>query len=823
MQRLIALAIEHHRAGRLADAEALYRQVLTSDPQNAEAMRLLGYLAHQAGNTEMAISLLTAAVTLRPDAADGHFYLGNVWRTVGRLDDALACYRRVLVIAPRHAQAHNNLATLLRARGETAEAADHYRAALAARPDFAPAENNLGALALDQGEAAEAEAHFRRALALDPDLYDARRNLPRAVAARGDLAERLTEPVDESDPAARHRRGTLLSIAGRLDQAEAAFAVAASQAPNDVGYLFDWAAEMRHLGRNREALEALGRALALKPDFALAELYRANALRDLGDPAGAMAAVKRAIALAPTLALAHYNLGAMLQETEDMQAAEACYRRVLALDPGLAAAQRNLGTVLIRSDRLGEAADTLAAAVASDPGLADAHADLGNIHRAWGQAEEADAHYRRAVAADPDNLAAHSSLIFNLFSRPDVAPEVILTEHQRWADRFAPSPGTVEHGNDPDPGRRLRVGYVSRDFRSHSVGFLIEPVLAAHDRATVEVVCYADESVADATTARLRGLAERWRVTTGLTDEAVAAMVGEDAIDILVDLGGHTQGARPRLFAHKPAPIQVTYLGYPGTTGLPTMDYRLTDSVADPPGFEPHCCEELVRLDPCFLCYRPMESAPAVSPPPVTEQGSVTFGTMNDLGKLTPEAIAVWSRILTAVVGSRLLVKARSAGDSTAERLLREAFAGHGIAAERIVIRAFIPDRAEHLATYGTVDIALDTFPYNGTATTCEALWMGVPVVTLAGDRHAGRVGASLLSTVGLADLVAEDAEAYVAIVTALAADHDRLAGLRAGMRGRMAASPLLDVPAFTRRLEAAYRDLWRRWCESRAALVAGP
>jgi protein O-GlcNAc transferase len=345
------------------------------------------------------------------------------------------------------------------------------------------------------------------------------------------------------------------------------------------------------------------------------------------------------------------------------------------------------------------------------------------------------------------------------------------------------------------------------------------PLLQPHDRARIEIVCYAEIAHPDRRTDAFKALADQWHATVGLTDAALASQIRDDAIDLLVDLSGHTANHRLAVFARRPAPIQLSWLGYPCTTGLAAIDYRLTDALADPaPAADALHAERLVRLPHGFQVYVPPRPAPEVGPPPAARAGALTFGSFNNLAKLNDDVIALWARILAAVPGSRLLLKFHQLADAATGARYRARFAAAGIAAERVLLEPGIGDWTRHMARYGAVDIGLDPFPYNGTTTTCEALWMGVPVVTLRGDRHAGLVGASLLTRLGLTELIAADRDDYVAKATALAGDAARLASLRAGLRARFAASPLGDPARFARAVEAAYREVWTAWCRAQAA-----
>jgi protein O-GlcNAc transferase len=375
---------------------------------------------------------------------------------------------------------------------------------------------------------------------------------------------------------------------------------------------------------------------------------------------------------------------------------------------------------------------------------------------------------------------------------------------------------------DKNPDKRLRIGYVSADLRSHSVAFFLESILAARNQREFEVLCYSNSVAADTTTARLRALVDGWRDIAGLDDEQAAALIRSDAIDILVDLAGHTKANRLPLFTRKPAPIQITYLGYPDTTGIEAIDYRLTDEWADPPGQTEHLhSEQLVRLPDGFLCYQPPSSCPPVGPLPLLLSGRVTFGSFNNLAKVSPTVIGYWAAILAAVPGSRLLLKSKALADSGTRKYIHQQFCAHGIEAGRVELVGWTPARVDHMALYSEVDVALDTFPYHGATTTCEALWMGVPVVTLAGPVHVSRVGVSLLHAAGLAELIAESPQEYARKAAELVADTGRLAALRGDLRERLRASRLTDAQRITASIEVAYRDMWRRFCAATAPISA--
>jgi predicted O-linked N-acetylglucosamine transferase (SPINDLY family) len=493
----------------------------------------------------------------------------------------------------------------------------------------------------------------------------------------------------------------------------------------------------------------------------------------------------------------------------------SCCLRSLEIHPARPDVFFNLAQAYMYTHRFSEAVNAYREVVRLSPDHVDALKNMGNALQAQGLIDDATACYRRALELRPDSPEIHSNLLLSLNYNPAYDAPAIFAEHVRWADLHERCGMQIQvHPNLPDPDRTLRIGYVSPDIRNHSVSYFLEPLLAHHNPAAVTTVCYIDVSAADDTTSRIGALAPLSRHTAGQPDARVAELISKDGIDILVDLAGHTAGNRLTLFARRPAPIQVTYLGYPNTTGLKSMDYRITDEWADPPGkSEPWHTETLVRIPGGFLCYKPPGWAPPVAPPPAIHNGFITFGSFNNLSKVTPGAVELWANILHAVPGSRLLLKSKSFRDAASNERIRGLFASNGIADSRLDLLAYARSAEAHLACYHRMDIALDTFPYNGATTTCEALWMGVPVLSLVGTMHAGRVGVSLLSQAGLTELLAASPDDCVNRAVSLANDEEKRIHLRNCLQVQINNSSLCDGKAFSGKIEAAYRDMWRSWC----------
>ncbi len=515
-----------------------------------------------------------------------------------------------------------------------------------------------------------------------------------------------------------------------------------------------------------------------------------------------------------------FQLGNLLFAQREFAAAARLFYDVLDDHPAAPDVHNNLGNALSKLGQTAAAVAHYRRAISLAPAMAEAHNNLACALFLFGQLGPAIAHYKQAIGLDPVRPDAYANLVLALHYVPGVSNALIHETTRRWADLIAQRPMSAAwRAGAERRNQRLRIGYVSGDFRSHPVAFFVENVIASHDREAVEVYCYSNAGVSDGTTARIAGSADHWRDIAGLGDDDAARRVVDDAIDILIDLSGHTAGNRLTMFARKPAPIQCTWLGYVGTTGLSEIDYIIADRYVIPPGEEHHYSEQPYRLPHSYLCFTPPEHEIGVGTLPSLRNGSPTFGCFNNLLKINGTVVELWSALLAAVPNSRLYLKTAQLDDEAVRANIAGAFAAGGIGAERLRLAGASP-RHELLAAYNDVDIALDPFPFGGGTTTLEALWMGVPVVTLRGTGFVGRVGESVLTTLGLGGLVAASPEDYLTLARDLAADEPRLAALRAGLRQRLVDSPLCDAKTFVGDLETAYRAMWqaRRRNRERAA-----
>lgn len=602
---------------------------------------------------------------------------------------------------------------------------------------------------------------------------------------------------------------------GRLAAAEAGYRAVLAQEPAHPQANNNLAVLLRRAQCWQEAADCLRTAVAGWPEDAGVRSNLACTLGDHGRVVEAMAAMRVALALSPEAPGSWFNAGNLLKSAQYPEGAKAAYRRAIRLDPDMGEALSNLGDCQREDGALTQAVESYLAAIRARPDLPQPFVNLGEALKEQGRISEAIGILQKGLEHHPDIALMRSNLLLTLHYSPWIPPEVIARAHRHWSERHARSlfDGAKRFANDRDPDRRLRVGYVSPDFCHHACAHFIEPLLREHDRGVVEVLCYATARRRDDMTLRMEALAAGWRSLSDLDDAAAAALIERDDIDILVDLAGHTAGGRPLLFARRPAPVQVTWLGYPDTTGMPVVDCRLTDAIADPPGgTDGWHAERLVRLPRGFLAFQPPAGAGPIADPPALANGFVTFGSFNSLAKVTPEVVRVWSALLARVPSARLLLKSRGFEDTAVRSAVVQDFARRGVRPERIELLAPVESVADHLRIYDRLDVALDPFPYNGTTTTCEALWMGVPVVTLVGRHHVARVGASLLARCGLEELVGQDEAGYVEAAAELAGDLPRLCGLRRGMRARLEGSAFLDHCGFARSVEEAYRNMWRDW-----------
>lgn len=610
-----------------------------------------------------------------------------------------------------------------------------------------------------------------------------------------------------------------LHRARQFNDAETAYRRIVAEQPSNAEALNLLGMLFAQTGRMEEGLNLLRRSIEIAPQAPELLNNFAAILGSSGQHAEAAAMLQESLRLRPGQQHALYNLGVAYERAGNLQQAAGSLREAIARFPRYAEAHNALGNVLRKAGRNEQAAKCHYAAVRHRPDYAEAFNSLATVYGELGRQAEATACRRKVVDLRPDSVRDHSDLLYDIHYDAAVSAEAIFEEHLRWAQRHAEplAARVLPHPNSRELGRRLKVGYVSSDFRGHPITRFQEGVLAHHDREAFEVFCYSNVAEPDAVTARIRSYADQWREVRSLDDERLAQMIRDDGIDVLVDLTGHAAGDRLLTFARSPAPVQVTCNGYINTTGMTAMGYRLTDALHDPPGLSDHLhTERLIRLPQCNWCYRPDDSSPVVLPSPRLSRAGVTFGSLNKLYKATPQMATLWAQILNQVPNSRLVLVMH--GEDRANPSVRHSLVRLGIPSDRLELLGKARSRDDYLARFGQIDIALDTFPFNGITTTCDALWMGVPVVSLCGQTHVSRAGLSILTNLGLPDLVAASPEQYVEYAVRLARDTERLSELRNGTRDRMERSPLRDERGYTVAVEAAYRSMWSSWCDTQPA-----
>ena len=673
----------------------------------------------------------------------------------------------------------------LAAQSRFLEAADAFGSAAALSPALVEAQSNLGVALECLGRLDEAEAALRRAIVSRPDFFDAHFNLARVLVARGVLAEALD-----------------------------ATQYAAQRQPSHSDLWLELGNLQLQLHAPAAAEHSYRRALAQgTTQPALARCNLGVALRHEGRLEEAVTCFRDAADADPTLVVAHSNLGSMREELSQPEAAIRAHAKALELEPLNSDRHFHLGNALFARGRLSDSSAAYRQALALNPQHARASANLARNLTAMRHPREAAEEYERSLAIDP-NRRVLSGLLMALQYRADLTPEQIFRQHLRFQQLARlHAPPSEPHCRDSTPRRRIRIGYVSPDFRRHSVSLFVAHVLEAHDRNEVEIFCYSDVRQPDGVTRRIQATADCWRSICNLGDAELAEAIRRDQIDILVDLAGHSADNRLLVFAAKPAPVQVTWLGYPDTTGLAEIDYRITYAGTDTVGLSDRLhTEQLVRLPYGYSAYEPPLEAPQVTPPPAIAAGYVTFGSFNNASKITQDVVTAWAAIMRAVPDARLIMRAGELGDELVRNDLIQEFGARGVVAGRLEVGGAVAGIGDRMAEYARADVALDPFPFNGATMTCEVLWMGVPVVALAGQRHASRVGASILTHAGLTELLAATVGEYVDIAVRLARETDRLERLRSSMREVMRCCSLVDGRSMARDLEKAYRDMWSAW-----------
>jgi predicted O-linked N-acetylglucosamine transferase (SPINDLY family) len=733
---------------------SLERVAENSSEAATDALMRDGVARHMKGDLDAAKAAYQAVLEMKGDHVDALHLLGSVFGQKGQLDPARQLLERALELAPANGEAMVDLGNVYRAEGETNRALQYYQNALGVSPDSAAAHRNIGYVQLEIGNQEQGLEHLKNALTLEPDVLQDQFTLAEALATSGAHAE---------------------------------------------------------------AIPHYSKALEIKPDLAVAHNHLAFSLSACGSHDAAVKHYRKAIELDPKDYVARNDFGLLLHKFNRREAAAQQFEKTIELNPDFSGGYLNLGNVQRDLQRFAEARRCYEKTLELGLDNPDAHNNLGTLLKDQGRVAEATIHVRRALELRPGFTEAHSNLLMNLQYMDDVTVDALYHAHVDWVSRQIGKGvrPVSDHRNSRYPDRALRIGYLSPDFCTHPVGLFITPVLESHDRSRVHVICYDDLYQGDSVTERLRSVADEWRPIAGLGDDRIAETIRSDEIDILVDLTGHTANNRMRLFAHKPAPVQATWIGYLHSTGLPQMDYLIADAVTVPEDTRQRFSETVVRLPQCFLCYGQPENRPEPLPPPAVANGYVTFGCYNNLAKVSDGTLKLWKRILEHTVNSRLLLKNSVFNDGECRDEYMQKLTALGFENTRLMLEGS-STHGEYFSSYGQIDIALDPSPFSGGTVSADALWMGVPVVTLAGDRMASRTSASILKCLGLDFLVTHDRDAYVNAALSLAEDQAELATLRDGIRRRFCQTALGEPALFTANLETVYRRMWHQWCRQR-------
>jgi protein O-GlcNAc transferase len=785
--KAVEIALEQHQAGNLARAEALYMEILRQDPGNVDAIHLLGVLALQGKAPESAVQLISAALRKTPDVPIFHYNLAEAYDALGKKQEALEEYTRAAELDPEYVAALNNRANLLNEARRFDEAEASCRSALAVDPKDPAVLNNFANALRGQRKIPEAIESYRAAIKERPAFLAAMSNLAGCLCLLGcaDEGIALFKEVIQLNPAladSHNNLGAALIGVKRFEEAGQYFQGAIDLNPKHFQALNNLGAVLRTLARPHEALPFLRDAVELSSDSAEARSNLAACLKETGQHAEALEHIDKVVELRPEAAPAHFLRGVILRD-------------LTRYDEGIEALEKTLQL---------------------EPNHAGTLAALGYAYQERGQLEESMKILKRSIEINPDP-GNHSNVLLVSNYHPGYSPKDLFEAHKGWA-ALHETPlreNWPVHKNDRSPDRKLRVGYVSPDFRNHSVSFFLGPILEHHDHSQFEIYGYAHLAGTDMQTWRVRSLIDQWREISGLQPDEVARQILSDEIDILVEVAGHTANNALQVFARKPAPVQINMIGFPSTTGLSAIDYRITDALCDPPGrTDEFNTEELIRMPRIFWCYEPPDQHPDIGPLPAMETGTVTFVSTNNLTKITPDVQKMWASVLKEIPRSRLIIQTNATASMHTQKAITSVFARQDVSADRLIFRK-ATDMQTYLRLMERSDMALDPFPFNGGTTTCHSLWMGAPVITLAGDRHASRMGLSMMTAIGLPEFVAYTPQDYVRIAVEFANDLPRLQEIRAGMRDRLKSSPLLDAAGYTRELEAKFRTVWKKWCDS--------
>lgn len=806
--------------GQLAESEQLAIRLTQSYPSDGFGWKVLGAILQQQGLiTEAGEALKKAAVYL-PQDSEAQYNLGNFYYDQQQLDAAATHYKNAIKLAPTFAKAHYNLGNVLKSQNELDQAKISYNNALKIDSQNVHATCNLAQVFYEQELFSDAIIYYKQALQVQVDFAAAYIGLGASLQAIGQLPEaeqnfRQAIMINPNDVDAHQNLGGLLKALGRLEEAESSYRTALTISPENADAYTKLGSILKSMGKTAEASDCFSKALSINPMLEEVQNDIGLALADQGRFSEAEACYQKAIEIAPVFWKAYNNLGLALYGMARFKEAEAAFETAIDLNPYEALIHSNLSLPLVAQGQIKKAEVSLKYAIEISPGYVNAYINLGTNYLAQGLAQEAEAAFVEALKIDQDSTKARSNLLFTLNYSGRHSAEFRLDQASQYGQIADKNSSVVfTEWQDKLQAKRLKIGLVSGDLRQHPVAYFLENWAKHIDFSRFELIAYPTDLREDEFTDRLKPYFSGWKSLVGLTDQAAAELIHGDGVHILMDLSGHTAENRLPVFARKPAPIQVSWLGYFATTGMSTMDYFIADEVGVPEQNKTQFVEKIKYLADTRLCFTAPHNSIEVSNLPALKNGYITFGSFQTMVKASDEVLSLWAEVIKSTPNSKLRWQCKSLGDSAIVEDLRQRFAKYGIGSEQLILLESV-SRNEYLKAHAEVDLILDTFPYPGGTTTCEGLWMGVPTLTLAGDTLIARQGASMLTAAGLADWVAEDKSDYVNKALSCCADLTKLAKLRAGMRAKVIASPLFDGQRFAKNMEKAILEMWDEYSKN--------
>jgi predicted O-linked N-acetylglucosamine transferase (SPINDLY family) len=818
---IINRLLNEFQNGRYKIAEDLASSMIQDYPNHPFAWKVLGVLFQQSGRLNESLIYIQKSLELTPNDPEVFSNLGNILQGLGRLADAETSYRKAIELKPDFPEAHNNLGITLQKIGKLEEAIEAYSKAINLKSDFAFAHMNLGCVLYEVDRLNESEVCHKKTIDLLPNYPEAHNNLGVTLHELGNLQEaensyRKAIELKENFAEAHTNLGCTLQKLKRLDEAEFHHRNAIKTDPHNVKAHINLGGTLHDLGRLEEAQKCFKFVLTIKPDSAHAFNNLAVLLQELGKIKESEQYLLKAIEVNPNFTDAYCNLGNAFRAQFKLDDALTCYQKAIKLNPNYANAYLNLGVTLRQLSKYSDAFECVNRALTIDPSFALAiqeysilsayMSNFANVHNLSNKALSLFLLDKNSI-----NLSHFwESRLYSLIYDPNLSEEYICEEHIKWGSQYITLGEKRFDTHSRSNNRKLRIGYASPDFRGHTCRFYFEPLFSAHDRSKFELFAYSNVVLADEHTERLKSYFDAWRDITGLSDEAAAEIIKNDAIDILVDGCGHMQNTRLTVFAYSPAPIQVTWLGAAWTTGLPQMDYVLFDPYMAPSGTV--ASEKIVHLPRTWTTFRPGEKAmkSVVKAAPVGRNGYLTFGYSGRTERLNNKVFSAWSQILSLIPTARLVLDYKPFGDPKTQTYYIQLLQEHGIDAKRVKMR-----NSENIfESLGDIDILLDSFPHSGGTMLFDSIWMGVPVLTLASDRPVGRIGTSLMSNLGLTEWVSQSETEYVNKAVVFAQDIPYLVRLRSNLRSMMQSSPVMDENSFARDVETAYKNMWDSWLD---------